>query len=186
MSREYFRTLVALAVLVVVSCLFAALVSAEDLKPRTDAVEASAELKGAAMALADWLSGMAPSVVFRGLVKASAERWQVQLDLDDGTARLQRAAEPFEAEFEPPFCLAAATAPMCEEHADDAPVWLFGACDSTSECQDRGDELCADAGKCGAKANTAEVTTADNGDRTCTVECACGNAIAFVTCGPAS
>ena len=57
------------------------------------------------------------------------------------------------------------------------------ACDSTSSCENRTNEMCMAAGHDGVVANSVQITIQQNGTKTCSGDCQSGNAVAFVNCG---
>ena len=63
------------------------------------------------------------------------------------------------------------------------PVLPVGVCDSDAECKAKVKKLCKDAKHCGVKEGTVSITTHDNGSKTCSGDCSCNGAIAFVACG---
>jgi len=58
----------------------------------------------------------------------------------------------------------------------------FGACDSSEECEDETDDMCADAGHEGVDGETVNVTVHADGSSTCSGDCTQGGAVAFITC----
>ncbi len=61
---------------------------------------------------------------------------------------------------------------------------LHGACDSDAECEQETGDMCASAGHGGVQDDTIEISTHDDGSKTCSGDCQENGAVAFVTCSP--